>query len=102
MPKENRGGRALIRAISCSSTRACAAVRPPPPYSLGHMGAVQPFSAMRSSQILLSGLAHLNLAPPQGVSSAVRGVRMEAGQLASSHSRVSVRNTSSSVPKSAM
>jgi hypothetical protein len=41
--------------ISCISTFASASESPPPPYSFGQFGTVQPRSAMRSSQSLASG-----------------------------------------------
>ena len=47
------------------STRASAFDRPPPPYSLGQVGAVQPLSAMRSSQSFCSGFLNLARLPPQ-------------------------------------
>ena len=58
------GAGALMRRISSSSTKLSAASRPPPPYSFGQVGAVQPRSAMRSSHSLVSGLAYTALRPP--------------------------------------
>ena len=50
------GGRSLSFAISSASTLASAFASPPPPYARGQVGAVQPRSAIMSSQRLtLSG-----------------------------------------------
>jgi len=63
--------------------------------ALGQVVAVQPLAAMRSSQSLASGFLNTNFLPPQvASSSADMGVRMDGGQLASSHARVSARNVS--------
>ncbi len=56
MPKLDSAGRALMRASSCCSTRFSSIVSPPPPYCFGHIGHVQPFSAIRVSQTLDSGI----------------------------------------------
>jgi len=40
------GGNALIRDISCESTARCSGSRPPPVYSFGQAGAVQPRAAI--------------------------------------------------------
>jgi hypothetical protein len=52
---------------------------------------------MASSQAFESGFLKLALRPPQTVSLSGMGVRIEAGQLASSHARVSCRKVSMSV-----
>src|SRR6202000_5999 len=75
---------------------------PPPPYSLGQVGAVQPLSAMRSSQSFCSGFLNVALRPPQIElsSSSVTATavpRIEGGQFASSQARVSSRNVSRSL-----
>ena len=48
------GGRRRSFAISCDSTIASSFDRPPPPYSLGHVGAVHPRSDMIASQRFVS------------------------------------------------
>ena len=69
---------------------------PPPPYSAGHVGAVQPREAILSIQTLVSGLGYDAFRPPHGISRSGMGVRMEAGQFSSSQARVSARKVSSS------
>ncbi len=95
-PNENKAGRALIRRSSCCRMRACALLRPPPPYSAGHSGAVQPFSPMRSSQTFESGFLNASRVPPQTISSSFIGVRMLGGQFSSSQFCTLVRNSSRS------
>ena len=56
-PKPMRGGGRRSLVISCESTFASPGARPPPPYSLGQLGAVQPLSAMRRSQVFIPGTA---------------------------------------------
>ena len=46
----NSGGESLRRPISSFSTLFCCGERPPPPYCLGHIGAVYPRSAITCSQ----------------------------------------------------
>ncbi len=53
-PKPTSGGRRRSFAISSASTLASAFESPLPPYSRGQVGAVQPRSAMTSSQRLTS------------------------------------------------
>src|SRR5579864_5131519 len=100
MPNDISGGRAFKRASSCASTRASALASPPPPYSLGQVGAVQPLADMRSSQSC-SGFLNLALRPPQielsSSSSTAALPRIEGGQLASSQLRVSLRKVSRSL-----
>ena len=50
------GAGSLRAVISSFSTLASALDSPPPPYSVGHSGAVQPRAAMTSSQTFMSGL----------------------------------------------
>src|SRR4030081_1223620 len=98
MPKLSSGERALIARSSSRSTFASSRDRPPPPYSFGHVGAVQPRSAMRSSQRFWSSDLKFQLRPPQQrSSSSSRGRRIKGGQLLASHARVSLRNVSRSV-----
>ena len=54
-PKPTSGGRRRSAAISCPSTRASSLLSPPPPYSFGQVGAVQPRAAMTSSHCFTSG-----------------------------------------------
>src|SRR6185437_7354310 len=69
---------------------------PPPPYSFGQCGTVQPLSRMRSNQTRWASEENLALRPPQKVSlSDAMGLRISGGQLASSQLRVSLRNFSS-------
>jgi len=96
MPKLSSGERALMARISSRSTLASAPDKPPPPYCIGHSGAVQPRAAMRSNHRRWASLAKVKVRPPQQTSSSVSGGRrMSGGQLASSQARVSVRNVSS-------
>ena len=53
MPKLISGLRAPIRAISCCRILVSAGESPPPPYSLGQSGTVQPRAAMASIQLFL-------------------------------------------------
>src|SRR5580692_5269320 len=104
MPNDISGGRALSRPISCCSARASELDRPPPPYSLGQVGAVQPLSAIRSNQSFASGFFHLARRPPQielssSSVTAAAAPRIEAGQLASSQLRASFRKASRSLIK---
>src|SRR6202012_2603811 len=100
MPNDNSAGRALMRASSWPSTLASSFDKPPPPYSLGHVGAVHPFAPMRSSQSLASGFLYVCLRPPQTASSSNAPPpcpRIEGGQFSSSHLRVSARKFSRSL-----
>ncbi len=97
MPKLDSAGRALMRPSSCCSTRFSSIDSPPPPYCFGHIGHVQPFSAIRVSQTRDSGLTNFSRRPPHTVSSSLPGVRIDGGQFASSQARVSLRNVSRSV-----
>src|ERR1700691_5326283 len=93
MPKLDNGERAPIADISSRKTLASAASNPPPPYSLGQSGTVQPLSRIRSNQIRCGSDENLVLRPPQNVSSSeVIGRRISGGQLASSQGRGSRRN----------
>ena len=83
------GARARMRRISSARICASSLVRPPPPYSVGHISAVHPRSAMRSIHSRVSGLRYFTLRPPTGYSPSTMGVRMLGGQLSSSQARVS-------------
>ncbi len=97
MPNEVSGCRAPIAAISCRTILASSPSRPPPPYSFGQCGTVQPLSRMRSNQTRCGSEENFALRPPQKVSvSAVIGLRISGGQFASSQARVSLRNVSRS------
>src|SRR5450432_194418 len=97
MPKDVSGWRAPSAAISWRTIFVCSGSRPPPPYSLGQCGTVQPLSRVRSNQTRCGSDENLVLRPPQNVSSSeVIGRRISGGQLASSQARVSRRNFSRS------
>src|SRR5882724_404255 len=97
MPKETSGGRAPIAAISWRTILACSPSSPPPPYSFGQCGTVQPLSRIRSNQMRCGSDEKVVLRPPQKVSSSeVIGRRICGGQLASSQVRVSRRKSSRS------
>src|SRR6187549_3869449 len=97
MPKLDSGERAPIADISSRNTLASPASSPPPPYSLGQSGTVQPLSRIRSNQMRCGSDENLVLRPPQKVSpSEVIGLRISGGQLACSQARVSLRNFSRS------
>ena len=97
MPKLDSGERAPIAAISSRSTLCSARSSPPPPYSFGQSGTVQPLSRIRSNQTRCGSDENFALRPPQYVSlSEVIGRRISGGQLASSQARVSRRNVSRS------
>src|SRR5262245_15334421 len=97
MPKLDSGERAPIRDISSRNTLCSAPSKPPPPYSLGQSGTVQPLSRMRSNQTRWASEENLVLRPPQKTSpSDVAGLRISGGQFASSQARVSLRNCSRS------
>src|SRR5215216_3324767 len=97
MPNETSGWRAPMAAISWRTILASSASRPPPPYSFGQCGTVQPLSRIRSNQMRCGSEENLVLRPPQNVSfSEVIGRRISGGQLASSQTRVSRRNVSRS------
>ncbi len=66
-------------------------VNPPPPYAFGHIGAVQPFSAIRVSHVRVSGSSILIFVLPVGI---CPGPRAPGGQFCASHARVSARNSS--------
>jgi hypothetical protein len=102
MPKLNSAGRHFMRDISSLSTAACSRDKPPPPYSRGQVGTVQPRAAMRSSHSLLSGFLYTALRPPQIRSSSGMGVRIDGGQLSSSQARTSVRKVSSVLIQAAL
>ena len=92
MPKLASGERHSSARISCARTLASSTDKPPPPYSRGQVGTVQPRSPMRSSQMRCASLVNTALRPPQQMSSSLAiGVRISAGQLASSQARVSAR-----------
>src|SRR5262249_46092014 len=96
-PKLDRGGRAPILPISSRSTLCSAPSRPPPPYSFGQSGTVQPLSRMRSNQTRCASDENFVLRPPQKTSlSEVAALRISGGQFASSQARVSLRNCSRS------
>src|ERR1700749_4427745 len=97
MPNEVSGPRAPIAAISWRTILASSPSRPPPPYSFGQCGTVQPLSRMRSNQTRCASEENLALRPPQKVSlSDAMGLRISGGQLVSSQARVSLRNFSRS------
>ena len=101
MPKLISGLRALIRAISCLSTLVSAGESPPPPYSFGQSGTVQPRSAIRSIQSFCASFLKTGLRPPQQASLSSRtGSRISGGQFASSQARVSARKVSRSAMSS--
>src|SRR5215475_4412712 len=86
-----------MAAISWRTILASSPSRPPPPYSFGQCGTVQPLSRMRSNQTRCASEENLVLRPPQKVSpSEVMGLRISGGQFCSSHARVSARNFSRS------
>ena len=105
------GVREKDRAYSCSSAwrgwwifparRSTAASRwlsPPPPYSRGQVGTVQPRSPMRCSHSRCASLWNLKRLPPQQTSTSLfTGSRISGGQFASSQARVSRRNASIAV-----
>ena len=63
-PKPMSGGRSFSFAISSARTFASSFESPPPPYSRGHVGAVQPRSAISASQRrVVVGVAPLLAAP---------------------------------------
>jgi hypothetical protein len=97
MPMPNNAGRALMRRSSSCNTALLCWSSPAPPYCVGHVGTVQPFSAMRSSRTLVSGFLYCARRPPPGISSCGIGVRMLAGQFASSQPRTSWRKVSSDI-----
>ena len=79
-PKPINGAGSCRVFISCCNTLASSLESPPPPYWDGHSGAVQPRSAMTSSQTFISGFEYLALRPPQFPSSRVFPTpRIEAG-----------------------
>src|SRR5699024_4217531 len=81
---------------SASKISAWSSERPPPPYSLGHVGAVHPRSNMTSRQRRTSGLDSVFFFPPQYPSKRpLRVPKIDFGALAKSHSRVSSRKVSS-------
>src|SRR6056300_1037469 len=63
-PISYSGGRHFNRAISCCNTLASSIDRPPPPYSFGQVGAVQPRSAIASNQLWASADGNTRLRPP--------------------------------------
>ena len=68
MPKLVSGGRAPIAAISSLRTLVSAALSPPPPYSLGQSGTVQPRAAIDVEPLLLRRRLEFEVAPaPAGV-----------------------------------
>src|ERR1700712_4620874 len=97
MPNETSGCRAPIAAISWRTILWCSPSRPPPPYSFGQFGQVQPLSRIRSNQTFCASEENLALRPPQKVSlSEVIGLRISGGQLASRQVRGSRRKFSRS------
>src|ERR1700704_668602 len=97
MPNDTSGWRAPTAAISRRASFPCGAWGPPPPYSFGQCGTVQPLSRIRSNQTRCGSEENLVLRPPQKVSSSdVIGRRISGGQLASSQAQVSRRNFSRS------
>ena len=96
MPKLVSGARQLERAhLLRAAPWPRSAIRPPPPYSRGQVGTVQPRSPMRCSHRRCASDWNLALRPPQQMSSSLAiGWRISAGQLASSQARVSARKSS--------
>src|SRR5258708_9080030 len=95
--KEDRCGCAVIADINLRTILSCSPSRPPPPYSFGQCGTVQPLSRIRSNQMRCGRDENLVLRPPQKVSASdVIGRRISGGQLASSQARVSRRKFSRS------
>ena len=93
---DERGAELEARISSCSALPS-ADESPPPPYSFGHVGAVQPRSPMTFSHFATSG-GNWTFLPPGQTSSSERGrVNIDFGALASSHSRASARKRSKSV-----
>ena len=98
MPNELSGLRARIAAISSRSALVSAGESPPPPYSSGQSGTVQPRAPIASIQAFCAGVSIDWSRPPQHASFSERtGSRISGGQFASSQARVSVRNVSRSV-----
>src|SRR5207237_4359166 len=64
-PNPTSGAGSLRAAISSRRTFASALDRPPPPYGVGHSGAVQPRSAITLSQTCMSGLGYVARRPHQ-------------------------------------
>ena len=94
IPKLFRARRALILNNSWCKTLVSSLFRPPPPYSFGSCGAVQPFSPILSSHSLDSGLTYSAFLPPHTSSSGTRGVLILGGQFSSNHSLTSFLNNS--------
>src|SRR5690625_3267833 len=95
-PKPTTGGGSLNSTSRSSRTSAYSSERPPPPYSLGQVGAVHPRSNMTSRQRRTSGLVSLFFFPPQKPSNRpLRVPKRDLGALAKSHSRVSARKVAS-------
>src|SRR3569623_1065394 len=86
------GFHAPTRAISSLSTRACALLKPPPPYSFGQVGTPQPFSPIASRHAVISGVS---LVGPSTLASALPLPFNDGGKLAESQSRTSARKSSS-------
>ena len=87
MPKLVSGSRAPIAAISSLRILVSAALNPPPPYSVGQSGTVQPRDAMTSSHCFCAGDWNWKLRPPQqasfslriGVAHLGRAIRLQPG-----------------------
>ena len=97
MPKLSRGCFAPILNNSSLSTLTSSFERPPPPYSLGTVGIVHPFSPILSNHSLDSGFLYSAFLPPQTSSTGILGsapLLIEGGQFLSSHSFVSSLNLS--------
>jgi hypothetical protein len=96
MPNEVSGKRQPSLLISSRRIRASSLGSPPPPYSFGHSGTVQPRSAILSSHTRCASFLNFQCRPPQHTSpSSATGWRISGGQFASSHARVSRRKLSS-------
>ena len=97
MPKLNKGCLAPMKNISSFKILTSSLVNPPPPYSFGTVGIVQPFSPILSSQILDSGFLYFAFLPPQTSSTGVLGSApflIDGGQFLSNQSLVSSLNLS--------
>ena len=96
-PRLFSGGRQPRRAAPRRGSPPRRGERPPPPYSVGQVGAVSPRAAMRSSHTFASRSAKTARRPPQtSFASPAIGRRIEGGQLSSIQPRISRRKRSRS------
>ena len=83
IPKLRRGARAPIENNSSFKIFTSSLLRPPPPYSFGTVGIVQPFSPILSNQIFDSGFLYFAFLPPHTSSTGMfesAPLRIEEGQ----------------------